>query len=195
MIKQLFEGKSPVLGELNEGKITDFVLGIKQKLKDGNNTADIGRIKQFISVKCDSSTTRAFLLEWLTEGLKNKSLYVERDLAQLFPSADENNSIAFSLNRSGEPKEIFCIEFATQRKRILLHSFIGKTVELKNSDFSLDATDEDATIKSPAVFDEEIKKVSFSVDSLSKEIARLEKIKKAIAPKKDSWLKKLLMKL
>lgn len=183
------------MGELNEGKITDFVLGIKQKLKDGSNTADIGRIKQFISVKCDSSTTRTFLLEWLTEGLKNKSLYVERDLAQLFPSADENNSIAFSLNRSGEPKEIFCIEFATQRKRILLHSFIGKTVELKNSDFSLDGNDEDATIKSPAAFDEKIKKVSFNVDSLSKEIARLEKIEKAIAPKKDNWLKKLLMKL
>lgn len=195
MIKQLFEGKSPLIGELNEGKITDFVVGIKQKLKDGSNTADISRIKQFIAVKCDSSTTRTFLLEWLTEGLKNKSLYVERDLAQLFPSADENNSIAFSLNRSGEPKEIFCIEFATQRKRILLHSFIGKTVELKNSDFSLEKNDEDATIKSPAAFDEEIKKVSFSVDSLSKEIARLEKIKKAIAPKKDSWLKKLLMKL
>ena len=194
MIKQLFEGKSPLMGELNEGKITDFVVVIKQKLKDGNNTADISRIKQFIAVKCDSSTTRAFLLEWLTEGLKNKSLYVERDLAQLFPSADENNSIAFSLNRSGEPKEIFCIEFATQRKRILLHSFIGKTVELKNSDFSLEK-DEDATITSFEQFDEQIKKVSFNLDKLQSEITRLQKVQKAITPKKDNWLKKLLMKL
>jgi hypothetical protein len=194
MIKQLFEGKSPLMGELNEGKITDFVVGIKQKLKDGSNTADISRIKQFIAVKCDSSTTRTFLLEWLTEGLKNKSLYVERDLAQLFPSADENNSIAFSLNRSGEPKEIFCIEFATQRKRILLHSFVGKTVELKNSDFSLEK-DEDATITSFEQFDEQIKKVSFNLDKLQSEIARLQKVQKAIAPKKDNWLKKLLMKL
>lgn len=182
------------MGELNEGKITDFVVGIKQKLKDGSNTADISRIKQFIAVKCDSSTTRTFLLEWLTEGLKNKSLYVERDLAQLFPSADENNSIAFSLNRSGEPKEIFCIEFATQRKRILLHSFVGKTVELKNSDFSLEK-DEDATITSFEQFDEQIKKVSFNLDKLQSEIARLQKVQKAIAPKKDNWLKKLLMKL
>lgn len=195
MIKQLFEGKSPLMGELNEGKITDFVLGIKQKLKDGSNTADIGRIKQFISIKCDSSTTRAFLLEWLTEGLKNKSLYVERDLVQLFPSADDNNSIAFSLNRSGEPKEIFCIEFGTQRKRILLHSFIGKTVELKNSDLSLDKNDEDATITSLEQFDEQIKKVSFDLEKLQSEIARLQKVQKRIAPKKNNWLKKLLMKL
>lgn len=195
MIKSIFEGNSPLMGELNEGKITDFVLGIKQKLKDGSNTADIGRIKQFIYIKCDSSTTRAFLLEWLTEGLKNKTLYVERDLAQLFPTADENNSIAFSWNRSGEPKEIFCIEFATQRKRILLHSFIGKTVELKNSDLSLDKNDEDATITSLEQFDEQIKKVSFDLNKLQSEIVRLQKVQKRIAPKKDNWLKKLLMKL
>lgn len=195
MIKSIFEGKSPVLGELSEGKITDFVVGIKQKLKDANNMADVSRIKQFISVKCDSLTARAFILEWLTEGLKNKTLYVERDLAQLFPTADENNSIAFSWNRSGEPKEIFCIEFATQRKRILLHSFIGKTVELKNSDLSLDKNDEDATITSLEQFDEQIKKVSFDLDKLQSEIARLQKVQKRIAPKKDNWLKKLLMKL
>lgn len=195
MIKELFEGTTPLLGELNEGKITDFILNIKKRIKDNSNVADIGMIKHFVNAKCDSSTTRAFLLEWLTEGVKNKTLYVERDLAQLFPSADENDSVAFSLNRSSEPKEIFCIEFATQRKRILLHSFLGKTVELKNSDFSLDKDDEDAIIKSPAAFDKEIKKVSFNIDSLSKEIVRLEKIKKTLAPKKDSWLKKLLMKL
>ena len=195
MIKELFEGKSPVLGELSEGKITDFVVGIKQKLKDANNMADVGKIKQFIAVKCDSTTARAFMLEWLTEGLKNKTLYVERDLAQLFPTADENNSIAFSLNRSGEPKEIFCIEFAAQRKRILLHSFLGKTVELKNIDLSLDKNDEDATITSLEQFDEQIKKVSFDLNKLQSEIARLQKVQKRIAPKKDNWLKKLLMKL
>ena len=195
MIKAIFEGNSPVLGELSEGKITEFVVGIKQKLKDGHNTADIGKIKQFVTVKCDSSTARAFMSEWLTEGLKNKTLYVERDLAQLFPTADENNSIAFSWNRSGEPKEIFCIEFATQRKRILLHSFIGKTVELKNSDLSLDKNDEDATITSLEQFDEQIKKVSFDLNKLQSEITRLQKVQKHIAPKKDNWLKKLLMKL
>lgn len=195
MIKEIFEGKSPVMGELSEGKITDFVVGIKQKLKDANNMADVGRIKQFINVKCDSSSARAFILEWLTEGLKNKTLYVERDLAQLFPTADENNSMAFSWNRSGEPKEIFCIEFATQRKRIILHSFTGKVVELKNSDLSLDKNDEDATITSVEQFDEQIKKVSFNLDRLESEISRLQKVKKQIAPKKDNWLKKLLMKL
>lgn len=195
MIKEIFEGKSPVLGELSEGKITDFVVGIKQKLKDANNMADVGRIKQFINVKCDSSSARAFILEWLTEGLKNKTLYVERDLAQLFPTADENNSMAFSWNRSGEPKEIFCIEFATQRKRILLHSFTGKVVELKNSDLSLDKNDEDATITSLEQFDEQVKKVSFDLNKLESEISRLQKVQKRIAPKKDNWLKKLLMKL
>lgn len=195
MIKSIFEGNSPVLGELSEGKITDFVVGIKQKLKDANNMADVGKIKQFITIKCDSSTARAFMTEWLSEGLKNKTLYVERDLAQLFPTADENNSIAFSWNRSGEPKEIFCIEFATQRKRILLHSFIGKIVELKNSDLSLDKNDEDATITSLEQFDEQIKKVSFDLNKLQSEIVRLQKVQKRIAPKKDNWLKKLLMKL
>lgn len=195
MIKEIFEGKSPVMGELSEGKITDFVVGIKQKLKDANNMADVGRIKQFINVKCDSSSARAFILEWLTEGLKNKTLYVERDLAQLFPTADENNSMAFSWNRSGEPKEIFCIEFAAQRKRILLHSFTGKVVELKNSDLSLDKNDEDATITSIEQFDEQVKKVSFNLDKLESEISRLQKVKKQITPKKDNWLKKLLMKL
>ena len=195
MIKAIFEGNSPVMGELSEGKITDFVVGIKQKLKDANNMADVSKIKQFIAVKCDSATARAFMSEWLTEGLKNKTLYVERDLAQLFPTADENNSIAFSWNRSGEPKEIFCIEFATQRKRILLHSFLGKTVELKNSDLSLDKNDEDATITSLEQFDEQIKKVSFDLEKLQSEIARLQKVQNRIAPKKDNWLKKLLMKL
>ena len=195
MIKEIFEGNSPVLGELSEGKITDFVVGIKQKLKDANNMADVGKIKQFVAVKCDSVTASAFITEWLTEGLRAKTLYVERDLAQLFPTADENNSIAFSWNRSGEPKEIFCIEFATQRKRILLHSFIGKTVELKNSDLSLDKNDEDATITSLEQFDEQIKKVSFDLNKLQSEVARLQKVQKRIAPKKDNWLKKLLMKL
>lgn len=195
MIKSIFEGKSPVLGELNEGKITDFVVGIKQKLKDANNMADVGRIKQFIAVKCDSASARSFIIEWLTEGLKHKTLYVERDLAQLFPTADESNSIAFSWNRSGEPKEIFCIEFATQRKRIILHSFTGKVVELKNSDLSLDKNDEDATITSLEQFNEQVKKVSFNLDRLESEISRLQKVKKRIAPKKDNWLKKLLMKL
>lgn len=195
MIKAIFEGNSPVLGELSEGKITEFVVGIKQKLKDANNMADVDKIKQFITIKCDSSTARAFMTEWLSEGLKNKTLYVERDLAQLFPTADENNSIAFSWNRSGKPKEIFCIEFATQRKRILLHSFIGKIVELKNSDLSLDKNDEDATITSLEQFDEQIKKVSFDLNKLQSEIVRLQKVQKRIAPKKDNWLKKLLMKL